>query len=114
MTTSASIERDPTRLRQALRLVLRRYGRQIRRRPLLSMGALVLPGLGDVLIVYAPPLIVVRLLAAFARGERLTAGELTPYVLAFASLWLAGEIVWRFAGAFIARAEIRGMSAQST
>ena len=109
MTTSASIDRDPTRLRQALRLVLRRYGRQIRRRPLLSMGALVLPGLGDVLIVYAPPLIVVRLLVAFARGERLTARELTPYVLAFASLWLAGEIVWRFAGAFIARAEIRGM-----
>ena len=37
--------------------------------------------------------------------------RLTPYVLTFAGLWLAGQIVWRIAIALIARVEIRGMEA---
>ena len=37
--------------------------------------------------------------------------ELTPYVLTFAGLWLAGEIIWRVAFVLIARAEIRGIEA---
>jgi ATP-binding cassette subfamily B protein len=32
-----------------------------------------------------------------------------PYVLAFAGMWLAGEILWRIAGFLLARAEIRGL-----
>ena len=40
----------------------------------------------------------------------LTIGMLAPYVLTFAALWFAGEVVWRAAEALIARAEIRGLS----
>ena len=36
---------------------------------------------------------------------------LAPYVLTFAALWLAGEVVWRVAVALIARVEIRGIEA---
>ena len=75
------------------------------------MPALVLPGIGDVLVFYAPPLVVARLLGAFARDDALTIGMLAPYVLTFAALWFAGEVVWRVAEALIARAEIRGMEA---
>src|SRR5688572_25203018 len=107
MTTAAN--RDSRRLNEALRLVLRRYGRQITRRPWISVPALVLPGIGDVLIFYAPPLVVARLLGAVARDEGLTIGMLAPYVLTFTALWFAGEIVWRGAEALIARAEVRGM-----
>jgi ATP-binding cassette subfamily B protein len=104
-------DRDPERLTAALRLVLRRYAEQIRRRPALAIPALLLPGIGDVLVFYAPPLVVARLLGVFARDERLSAGELAPYVLTFAGLWLAGEVIWRIAASLIARAEIRGMEA---
>ena len=108
---TSAVDRDSTRLNAALKLVLRRYGRQIGRRPWISVPALMLPGIGDVLVFYAPALVVARLLGAFARNEPLSAAELTPYVLVFATLWLAGEGVWRVAEALIARAEIRSIEA---
>ena len=107
----ADENRDPLRFSAALRLVIRRYAAQVRRRPLVSLPALILPGIGDVLVFYAPPLVVARLLGAFARDESLSARELAPFVLTFAGLWLAGEALWRIAAPFIARAEIRSMEA---
>src|SRR5688500_16105105 len=101
--------RDPKKLVAALRLVLRRYSAQIKRRPVISIAALLLPGIGDTLVFYGPPLVVAKLLGAFAREEQLSARDLLPYVLAFTGLWLAGEIVWRIAAPLIARAEIRGI-----
>src|SRR5262245_34089229 len=103
--------RDPLRFGAALRLVIRRYIAQVRRRPLVSLPALILPGIGDVLVFYTPPLIIARLLGAFARQESLSAGQLVPYVAAFAGLWLSGEAMWRISAPFIARAEIRSMEA---
>jgi ATP-binding cassette subfamily B protein len=108
MTTNDA-DRDPGRLAAALRLVLRRYAAQIRRRPAIAIPALLLPGVADALIFYAPPLVVARLLGAFARDERLSAGELLPYLLTFAAVWLAGEAVWRIALLLMTRTEIRGM-----
>ncbi|HEY6509210.1 MAG TPA: ABC transporter ATP-binding protein [Vicinamibacterales bacterium] len=102
-------ERDPQRLSQALRLVLRRYAAQVAKRPGVAVPALLLPGLGDALIFYAPPLVVAKLLGTFARNEQLSARELTPYVLTFAALWLAGEVVWRIALLLMSRTEIRAM-----
>src|SRR5688572_12993166 len=107
--TAASERRDSRRLNQALWLVLRRYGRQITRNPWIAVPALVLPGIGDVLIFYAPPLVIAQLLGVVARDEALTLGMFMPYVLTFAALWIAGETVWRVAEALIARAEIRGI-----
>ena len=107
--TTAAARRDSRRLNQAVGLVLRRYGRQIKRRPSISLPALLLPGIGDVLIFYAPPLVVAQLLGAVARGDALTIGMFTPYVLTFTALWFAGEVVWRGAEALIARAEISGI-----
>jgi ATP-binding cassette, subfamily B, bacterial len=111
MTATANADRDPGRLSAALTLVAHRYARQIRRRPALSIAALLMPGLGNVLVFFTPPLVVAKLLDRFDRGNRLSASELTPYVLAFAGLWFAGEIVWRAAFVLVARAEVRGLEA---
>jgi len=107
--TTTPAERDSRRLNAALWLVLRRYGRQIRRHPWIAFPALLLPGIGDVFVFYAPPLVVARLLGAVAHDEALTMASLAPYVVTFAALWFAGEVVWRGAEALIARAEIRGI-----
>jgi ATP-binding cassette subfamily B protein len=84
----------------------------VRRQPWVAIPALVPSrGLPAFLDAYAPPLVVARLLGAFARQERLTAGELAPYVLAFAGVWLLGEVLWRIALVLVTRAEIRGLEA---
>ena len=100
---------DPLRFSAALRLVLKRYAAQVWRRPLLALPALLLPAIGDILGFYVPPLVVARLLAVFARGERPSFAELYPYVIAFTGVWLAGEGLWRLGEPFIARLEIRSM-----
>ncbi len=111
MTSTVNADHDPERLSAALKLVARRYARQIRRRPALSIAALLLPGIGNMLVFFTPPLVVAKLLDRFDGGDQLSAAELTPYVLAFAGLWLTGEIVWRIAAVLLARAEVRGLEA---
>jgi ATP-binding cassette, subfamily B, bacterial len=109
--TASTTERDSRRLHDALRLVMRRYAAQVRRRPAIAIPALILPGIAEALIFYAPPLVVARLLGAFAREEQLAARDLAPYLAAMAGLWLAGEAVWRVALYLMIRTEIRGMQA---
>ncbi|MBK9316928.1 MAG: ABC transporter ATP-binding protein [Acidobacteria bacterium] len=101
--------RDPRRLTAALRLVVRRYAFQIRRRPAVSIPALVLPGLGNIFVFYVPPLIIARVLGEFAAGARPSLREFVPHVLALGGVWLAGEAIWRVASFLLARAEIRGL-----
>jgi ATP-binding cassette subfamily B protein len=108
---SVEKQRDPLRFSAALRLVIKRYFAQVRRRPMVALPALILPGIGDVLVFYTPPLVIARLLNAFARDENLSARELLPFVLVFAGVWMAGETLWRISAPFIARAEIRSMEA---
>jgi ATP-binding cassette subfamily B protein len=111
MTAPAGDQPERDRLRAAVRLVLRRYGAQLRRRPVMAAGAVLLPALADILSQYAPPLVIARLLGSFSRAESLSAGELAPYVLTFAALWGAGQAVWRAAMALLIRIELRGMEA---
>src|SRR3989442_13883548 len=93
--TDETDNRDPQRLTAALWLVVRRYFAQVRRRRAIAIPALILPGLGEVLIFYVPPLIIAKVLGAFARQSRPTPRELMPYVLAFAGGWsLGGEVGW--------------------
>src|SRR6187549_4293552 len=99
------------RLGAALRFVLRRYAARIRQWPILAAGAFLLPAVGDVLTLYAPPLVVARLLGEFAGGRQLTADQVLPYLLTFVALWVSGQIVWRIGVAMIARIEIRGLQA---
>src|SRR5918996_2706932 len=109
MTPIHPAGRNSKRLSASLWLVVRRYAAQIRRRPALAIPALLLPGVGNVLVFYAPPLVIAKLLAAFARDEPLSTAQLAPYVLTFAALWMAGEVLWRVAACFIARTEIRSL-----
>jgi ATP-binding cassette, subfamily B, bacterial len=111
MTSTRHNPPDHRRLNAALRLVLRRYYAQVRRWKIYAVPALLLPAIGDVLTIYAPPIVVARLLATFSQREQITFSEFVPYLAAFAGLWIAGQIVWRVAVAMIIRAEIRGLEA---
>src|SRR3954471_18148921 len=103
--------RSTARLTAAVRLVLARYYAQARRMPLMTIACIVLPAAADILTYYAPPLVIARLLGRFGRNESLTANDLMPYVLAFAGLWITGQVCWRVAVILITRVEIRGLEA---
>jgi ATP-binding cassette, subfamily B, bacterial len=109
--TTDNRPRDRSRLIASLRLVLTRYLTQVRRQPWLATGSILLPAAADILTFYAPPLVIAKLLARFARNETLTAAQLAPYVLTFAALWAGGQICWRVAVALIIRLEVRGLQA---
>src|SRR5262245_22343869 len=112
MTTETE-ERDPSRLPAPLGLVVPRYCSQIRRHPAIAIPALVLPRIGQILIFYAPPLIIARVLGEFASNARTGLRELIPYVLAFTGVWLTGEAISQIAGFLLARADIRGLEEMS-
>ncbi len=101
--------RDRGRFIASISLVLARYGAQVRRQPWMAAGAILLPAAADILNIYAPPLVIARLLRRFANAEVLTLSELLPYVLAFGGLWTLGQVCWRVAVALIIRLEVRAL-----
>lgn len=76
-----------------------------------SVPALLLPGIGSVLTMYVPALIVSRVLVTFAerRGESLSLDDFAGYVGLFAGVWLVGEMMWRLAIHFLNRTDARGV-----
>jgi ATP-binding cassette subfamily B protein len=101
---------DQRRRRQAFRLAVRHYAGQLSEDRRVSIPALLLPGLGAILVSFCPPLVVGAVLERFADGTRPTLGELAPYVAMFAGAWLAGELAWRLGVHFLNRTAGRGVS----
>jgi ATP-binding cassette subfamily B protein len=103
MSSHASSDDEPRRLRAAIRLVVRRYVRRVRARPWLAAGSLVLPGVGNIFVHYLPALAIARLLALLAHDAQAGVGELATPVVLLAVAWLGGEAIWRLAGLAIYR-----------
>ncbi len=102
---------DKHRLRAAIRLVLRRYARQVRVRPGLAIISLILPGLGNIFVHYVPPLAIAWLLSILSRDTHAPTSELVMPVLLLGGAWLVGEAIWRLAGWLLSRFEVRGIRA---
>ncbi len=93
----------------ALRLAVRLYGRELRRRPWLTAGAMLFPAVGSVCVSYLPPLVVAALVGRAVAGEPLSGPLLVPYVLAFAAALLGGEALWRLGVHCLNRADAYGI-----
>ncbi len=93
------------RLRPAVRLVLRRYMRQLRARPWLAIVSLLLPGIGNIFVHYVPPLAIAYLLGTLAHDAQASAGVLATPVILLAAAWFGGEVVWRLAAWLLQRLE---------
>lgn len=94
---------------EAVRILSRHYAAQLRTDLRYAIPAMLLPAIGDILVVYTPPLVVARILALIARGEHVSPGRLAPYVVAFGLIWLAGEALWRAGGHYLNALVARGM-----
>jgi ATP-binding cassette subfamily B protein len=96
---------DGRRLRAAIRLVIRRYLRRVRARPWLAAAALVLPGIGNIFVHYAPALAIAHMLAMLAHDAQTGTGALATPVILLTVAWLGGEALWRLAGLALSRLE---------
>ncbi len=96
---------------RAMRLAVRSYFAQMFFDWRVSAPALLLPGVGGVLTVYLPPLIIAKVLVAFAGrapGE-LGTRDFLGYAVLFGAAWLGGEVMWRIGIHFLNRTDSRGI-----
>ncbi|MGH3588054.1 MAG: ABC transporter ATP-binding protein, partial [Pseudonocardia sp.] len=84
--------------------------RELGHRKLVSGVGVVLPALGNIGVLYLPPLIVGQLVGRLAAGESLTVAVVTPYVVGFLAAMLAGEAMWRIGLHFLNRTAADGIS----
>lgn len=92
---------------RAYKLAAKNYWQQTRKNWTTALPALLFPGLGTILVVYAPPLIIARLLVLFTSHSELSFGILWPYIGLLALVWLAGEALWRIGIQFLSIEEAR-------
>lgn len=95
---------------KAVRLVITHYFKQFRADLKFSLPALLLPGVGNILVFYVPPLIVARVLTDFTHNSHPSSHQVLSYALQFAGLWLLGEALWRLAILTLTQTETRGMT----
>src|SRR5215472_12378824 len=108
MTTPEHGRGSPSRKRAVL-LVLRYYGGQMVRLRRFTAPAMLLPALGNTCIFYVAPLIVAQLVGRFVGHGPAGIGAAMPYVLGFAGVLLAAEIVWRIGIHCLNRLDGRGI-----
>jgi ATP-binding cassette subfamily B protein len=102
--------KDGQSLRQrAVLLALCYYCGVLRRQWRISLPAMTLPALGNTCLFYLTPLMVAALVGHLAEGGEGDVATLLPYVLGFAGIMVAGEVLWRFGLHFLNRVNGRGI-----
>jgi ATP-binding cassette subfamily B protein len=90
-------------------MVLRYYGRELRRSGWIAAPALFAPALGTTLQRYAAPLLVAGLVGRVAHAPASGSGVFAWYVLGFGGLLLAAEVLWRIGIHCLNRVEVDGI-----
>lgn len=75
-----------------------------------AIPGLLLPGLGNILVAYVPPLIIGELIRDFNGRIPSTWREILPYIILMTVAWIVGEIIWRIAFLCLNRADSKGMT----
>ena len=88
----------------AVKQVLKDYWGQYAKHPWYSLWAFFAPAIGTVLVFFVPPLLVARILNVFV-AEGISLDSVWIYILLFMTLWLSGEVLWRFGGHYLNKLE---------
>lgn len=92
--------------KQPVRILLRYYWEQVKKDWKISIPALLLPGIGSILVIYVPPLIIADILSSLQAGT-FEFDQASTYLLQIGVVWLTGEMLWRIAIYFLIRLEAR-------
>ncbi|MFJ4656350.1 ABC transporter ATP-binding protein [Nocardia sp. NPDC088792] len=93
----------------AVTLVLRYYGRELARRKMITIPAMLGPALGNMCQLYIAPLLVAMVIGKVAATGDSSFRTLAPYVLGFAGLLMLSEILWRIGIHFLNRLDGYGI-----
>ncbi len=99
---------ESARNSQAVKLAFRHYWRRMMQDWKVSIPALLLPGIGNILVYYVPTLIVVGIIKLYDNHAHPPVGQLLPFVAIFSLTWLAGELLWRVGMHLAIMAEVSG------
>lgn len=92
-----------------IRMTLSHYFQQVKLDWFLSTPTMLLSGIGNILVFYVPPLIIANLIQRLSDDKTFVLGDAMPFVLAFAGVWILGEILWRFTFYFMIKFEARSL-----
>ncbi|MEV6153254.1 ABC transporter ATP-binding protein [Nonomuraea sp. NPDC052129] len=95
--------------KSAVLLALRHYCGELVRQWRVAVPALTAPAFGNICLFYLAPLAVAGIVGRLSAGGDGSVGALLPYVLGFAGLLLAGEVLWRIGLHFLNRTDARGI-----
>ena len=87
--------KQQSRQSRAAKLALKNYTRTLYQSKVMLL-AILLPGIGDILVNYAPSIIVARIIERFGDSS-FTLQDIMPYVIWMGIIWLIGEALWRIA-----------------
>ncbi len=94
----------------AIQLVIRHYFAQLKKNKLYSVFGLFLPGVGNILAFYVPPLIIAQLIERYAKSNQsVSVTDLLPYLLVYAGVLVIAEILYRIAIHYLIKLEAVGL-----
>lgn len=93
--------------------VLGAYWQQYKNYPWQTVVAFLCPAIGNILIVFVPPLVVAELVNLLAAGSEVTLSSAGYYILIFGGSWLVGEMFWRLGFYFLNKIETAGLKTLS-
>lgn len=91
----------------AYKLAFSHYWQQTKKNWRTALPSLLLPGIGSILVIYAPPLVIARILEIFTENTDPGFGILWPYIALLAFVWLVGEALWRIGIHFLSIEETK-------
>jgi len=99
---------DQHRNTAATRLAVRHYLDCMRANKKFVVPALLLPGIGNILVMYVPPLFIAKILVHYTSLGTVT-NQIWHYIVWLAAAWLFGELVWRAGAYFLIKADALGI-----
>ena len=96
--------------KKAVNQVIKDYWGQLRANPWQSIIAMIVPGIGSILVVYVPPLIVAHLVDTFVGEGQISLSLSATYIFLFAFGWMLGEVLWRIGIHFLIKVETKGIN----
>lgn len=95
--------------KSAFRVALRAYLREILKLKTVSFPALLTVGIGNVFVLYIPPLIVANMIRHFDNDIPNDWHSIMPYILLLGGSWALGELIFRLAFIFLNQVDSKGM-----
>lgn len=95
--------------REALKLTLKRYANEYTKLKRYYIPAFIMPGIGSILALFAPTLVVSSMLTHFQKFGSIDQQSLLRYIAIFSLIWFSGEMLWRASEWFNSRGQTKSM-----